>query len=747
MNKPRSTATLTQLDIDAIVHGQYDDVFAVLGMHQNPCGSGLVVRAMLPRAQGVALIDCKSGRKLADLYCVHDDGLFEVVLSRRKHHFDYRFRVSYWQGDVDIDDPYRFLPSLDDSDLYLFGEGSQEQTYRWMGAHSKTLAGVAGVLFVVWAPVAKRVAVVGDFNSWDGRQHVMRKYPASGIWEIFIPAINNYAHYKYEILDSAGQLLPLKADPYAQSMQHPPETASRVILNETYDWSDGEWMAARPSTNPYAAPITIYEVNLGSWRRLPEQNNRFLSYRELADELIPYVLDLGFTHIQLMPISEYPFDGSWGYQPIGLYAPSIRFGNPDELKFFVDRCHRSGLGVLLDWVPGHFPTDIHGLANFDGSCLYEYMDLQKGFHPDWNTLIYNYGRCEVISYLLSNANYWLEEFHFDGLRVDAVASMLYLDYSRKDGEWSPNQYGGREHLEAIELLKTLNSRMYNNHPGILMIAEESTAWPGVSRPVDAGGLGFGFKWNMGWMNDTLRYIGREFIYRQYHQSELTFGIMYAWSENFILPLSHDEVVHGKGSLINKMPGDDWQKFANLRTFFAYMWAHPGKKLLFMGGEFAQYLEWNHDRSLDWHLLAEHKHRGIQSLLRELNRLYRQWPALHGLDCDPAGFQWLQLDNHQHSILVWLRKGGEFDAPVVVLVNFTPQSHNGYRVGVPSHGEYQELLNTDSAEFGGSGASRQTSVFSEPVEWDGQPHSIAVSLPPLSALYLLYKHVSLNGPIA
>jgi 1,4-alpha-glucan branching enzyme len=695
------------------------------------------VRVMLPWAEDVTLVDRVSQRNLGNFRRLHEEGLFELVLSRRKKRFDYCLRVSSLGKDVEIEDPYRFPPCLNDDDLYLFGEGSQEQAYRWMGSHPRVVEGVTGVLFTLWAPAARRVAVVGDFNGWDGRQHLMRKHPASGIWEIFIPAVAEFSHYKYEIVDANGELLPLKADPYAGSMQHPPETASRVLLKEDFTWSDQEWMARRATFNPYAEPVSVYEVHLGSWRRVPEQGNRFLSYREYADELIPYVQDLGFSHIQLMPISEFPFDGSWGYQPIGLYAPSIRFGNPDEFKDFVDRCHQAGLGVLLDWVPGHFPTDVHGLAQFDGSYLYEYMDRNKGFHPDWNTLIYNYGRCEVISFLLSNANYWLSEFHIDGLRVDAVASMLYLDYSREEGQWSPNQYGGREHLEAVELLRTVNARLYHNHPGVMMIAEESTAWPGVTKPVDGGGLGFGFKWNMGWMNDSLRYMSRDCIYRQYHQDEMTFSIMYAWSENFILPLSHDEVVHGKGSLINKMPGDDWQKFANLRAFYGYMWAHPGKKLLFMGGEFAQYNEWNHDSSLDWHLLSEHKHRGMQTLVRELNRLYCQTPALYQRDCESDGFQWLQLDNRQQSVFAWQRSGGD-DAPIVVIANLTPQPHSDYRLGVPRAGEYYEVLNTDCGEFGGSNGYRNADQHSQSVPWDGQEQSITLNLPPLATLYLRYR---------
>nr|WP_243760564.1 1,4-alpha-glucan branching protein GlgB [Aestuariicella hydrocarbonica] len=720
-----------------MVAGHYDDVFGVLGMHDHPDG-GLVVRCLLPWAESVELLDGKSGRKLGDLQKVHKSGLYELSFKRRRNRFAYRFRATGWQASVELEDPYRFSSCLAESDLYLFNEGTQEKTYRWMGSHAKCLDGVDGVHFVVWAPAARRVSVVGDFNGWDGRQHMMRKHPAAGVWDIFIPGVQDFALYKYEILDGDGHLLPLKADPYARSMQHPPETASRVLKSESFPWCDSEWLACRERGGQLQQPVSIYEVNLASWRRVPEEGNRYLSYAELADQLIPYVLDMDFTHIQLMPVSEFPFDGSWGYQPIGLYAPSIRFGTPDEFKGFINQCHKRGLGVLLDWVPGHFPTDIHGLGRFDGTCLYEHMDKRKGFHPDWNTLIYNYGRREVISYLLSNANFWIEEYHIDGLRVDAVASMLYLDYSREHGEWEPNEQGGRENLEAIEFLRTVNTRLYQSHPGILMIAEESTAWPGVSKPVDQGGLGFGLKWNMGWMNDTLRYMERDPIYRQHHQNEMTFGIMYAWSEHFILPLSHDEVVHGKHSLIDKMPGDDWQKFANLRAYLGFMWAHPGKKLLFMGGEFGQYHEWNHDKSLDWHLLREQKHRGVQSLVRDLNRTYRSLSALYRLDSDPAGFQWLQLNNHQLSILAWIRWGGESTPPVVIISNFTPETYRDYRAGVPWPGRYIERLNTDGCEYGGSGQGNGGAVVTRDTPWDDQPQSLQLTLPPLATLVLEWQ---------
>ena len=725
--------SLTDAEIEAIVTGCYEGIFSVLGLHATGTGKDLVARAFVPGAHRVEMIDREHQHTVVVLERIHNDGLFEGTLGSHRQAFDYLLRVNMADQQFDMEDPFRFPPCLSDDDLYLYAEGTQERTYQWMGAHAREIGGVSGVLFVVWAPTAKRVSVVGEFNDWDGRRHPMRKHPASGIWEIFIPAVANDAHYKYEIVDAMGKRLPLKADPYAHSMQHPPETASRVVLSDAFEWSDQAWMSQRSRQHTVNQPVSIYEVHAGSWRREAEQGNRYLSYRELADELIPYVLDLGFTHIQLMPISEYPFDGSWGYQPIGMYSPSIRFGTPDEFRYFVDCCHRHKLGVLLDWVPGHFPTDEHGLGRFDGTCLYEHVDVRKGFHPDWNTLIYNYGRGEVISYLVSNAHYWLDEFHIDGLRVDAVASMLYLDYSREDGQWIPNEQGGRENLEAIDLLKAVNSRVYQNYPGIMMIAEESTAWPGVSKPVDAGGLGFGYKWNMGWMNDTLRYMARDPIHRQYHHDEMTFGIAYAWSENYVLPLSHDEVVHGKGSLINKMPGDEWRQFANLRAYLAFMWAHPGKKLLFMGGEFAQRAEWNHDQGLDWHLLDHSRHRGMQSLVRDLNRAYRDMAALHQLDCEDAGFDWVQVDNARQSIFAWLRHSDDQQSTALVVANFTAQAHHHYQVGVPREGWYAERVNTDAGVYGGSDVGNLGGVQATQDACDGQDCSVSISLPPLATL--------------
>lgn len=738
--------TISLLDfteITAIVNAQHADIFSVLGMHHHPTTSSIIVRAFLPEAQKVEVIDFKNNSLVSELTLINPAGLFEGKQGKRRKHFNYRLRVSYKDTTIIIDDPYRYPSLLNNDDLYLFCEGTHEHAYQWMGAHYREVDGVQGTHFVVWAPDASRVSTVGDFNFWDGRHHVMRKHPGSGIWEIFLPNVHPDAIYKYEIADKYGHIQPLKADPYALSMQLAPNTASKVIANHEYHWQDQTWMEQRPATsNHYQGPVSIYEVHLGSWKRNIRLNNEpvasqhspnYLTYRELAEQLVPYVLEMGFTHIQLMPISEYPFDGSWGYQPVGLFAPTARFGSADDFKYFVDCCHQSGLGLLVDWVPGHFPTDAHGAGKFDGTCLYEHEDLRKGFHPDWQTLIYNYGRTEVQSYLISNANYWLEQYHIDGLRVDAVASMLYLDYSREHGEWIPNIYGGRENLEAIALLQQVNTRAYANHPGVMMVAEESTAWPGVSTPVDGGGLGFGFKWNMGWMNDSLTYMERDPIHRKHHHNEITFSLVYSFSENFVLPLSHDEVVHGKGSILHKMPGDDWQKFANLRAYYGFMWTHPGKKLMFMGCEFAQRDEWNHDQSLDWHLLEHDSHKGIQLLVKDLNHLYKSIPALHELDCVSNGFEWLDSQNNEQSILVYLRRGKTDHALALVVVNFTPTSHENVNIGVPYAGFYRECLNTDSNLYGGSNLGNGGGVYSENKSYAGQENMITLTIPPLSTM--------------
>ena len=713
--------------IQAIVDGRHGDPFSVLGPHAAP-GGVLCVSAFLPDADQAEAICSSTGRHLAHLERIHSSGFFFGLMPAGTPH-KYKLRLARGSTVWEADDPYRFPPALGELDRHLLAEGSHRRLYERLGAHPCELEGVAGVRFAVWAPNASRVSVVGPFNNWDGRRHPMRKHPGAGMWEIFVPGVPAEALYKFELISSSGQLLPLKSDPVAFAQEVPPATASRVHGLLQRDWSDEAWMARRHLANSRSAPISIYEVHLGSWRRGP--GDTFLDYDRLADELIAYVQDLGFTHIELLPITEHPFTGSWGYQPIGLFAPTSRFGTPEQFARFVERFHEAGIGVILDWVPAHFPSDAHGLVRFDGTALYEHEDPRRGFHKDWNTLIYNYGRREVANFLESNALFWLDHYHIDGLRVDAVASMLYLDYSREPGEWVPNIHGGRENLDAVAFVRSVNTRAYGDSPGAITIAEESTAWPQVSRPVDAGGLGFGFKWNMGWMHDTLAYMHEDPIHRRYHHHKLTFGLLYAWDENFILPLSHDEVVHGKGSLLGKMPGDRWQKFANLRAYLAFMWTHPGKKLLFMGGEFAQEREWSHDHSLDWHLLAHAPHRGVQRLVRDLNRLYKEVPALHELDCERTGFSWIAADNAGESILAFVRKGGPAAPPALVVCNFTPVIRHNYRIGVPRGGYWVERLNTDSTYYGGSNVGNGGGVEAKAEPSHGQPFSIQLTLPPLA----------------
>ena len=631
-------------------------------------------------------------------------------------------------------DPYAFPPLLSDYDLHLFGEGTHYLKYEKLGAHLREAEGIRGVHFGVWAPNAQRVSVVGDFDMWDGRVHAMRNRGASGIWEIFLPGLEEGTLYKFEILSQRDNTLGLKADPYAFAAELRPKTASAVCNIDSYEWNDSEWLESRATRDWLHSPMCIYEVHAGSWRRRTAEGNRWLTYCELADELVPYAKQLGYTHIELMPIMEHPYDASWGYQTLGYYAVTSRYGSPSDFMFFVDRCHQEGLGVILDWTPAHFPRDAHGLAFFDGTHLYEHADPRRGAHPDWGTLVFNYGRNEVQNFLISNALFWVDKYHIDGLRVDAVASMLYLDYSRKPGEWIPNPFGGRENLEAIAFLKHLNEAFHNRHPGALMIAEESTAWPAVSRPVYLGGLGFDLKWNMGWMNDTLQYFSADPIYRQYRHNEITFSMIYAFHENFILPLSHDEVVHGKRALLEKMPGDDWQKFANLRLLFGYMYAHPGKKLLFMGGELGQRSEFWEGGSVEWSVEDSPPHRGLQSLVADLNRLHKTERALFEVDFEWTGFEWLEAGDAAASILSFVRRAKNPEEFVVVVCNFTPVVRTDYRVAVPGPGYYREILNTDSAHYEGSDIGNSGGVRAEPVPWNGRPYSIKLRVPPLAAVY-------------
>ncbi|MCR4379365.1 MAG: 1,4-alpha-glucan branching protein GlgB [Rhodospirillales bacterium] len=720
----------------AIINADHYDPFSYLGMHGGAKG-GLWVRAFLPHAQRADVVDVATNEIVAPMERAHESGLFIAHLPSHKNRFAYRLRVTSSGQTRDVIDPYSFGPALGDVDIHLLSEGTHFRTFDKLGAHVRTIDGVSGVLFAVWAPNARRVSVVGTFNDWDGRRHPMRLHPSCGIWEIFIPELGEGVLYKYEIKAQNGNVLPLKADPYASFMEQAPGTASIVYGLDDYSWSDDAWMSRRTETARCQDPISIYEVHLGSWRRNPEEGLRSLSYLELADELVPYVKNLGFTHIELLPVSEFPFEGSWGYQPIGLFAPTSRFGPPNDFRVFVERCHEAGIGVILDWVVGHFPEDTHGLGKFDGTHLYEHADPRLGRHADWGTLIYNFGRVEVSNYLLANALFWLEAYHIDGLRVDAVASMLYLDYSRKHGEWIPNVFGGNENLEAIGFLKRLNELVYSRHPGAFTVAEESTAWPMVSRPTYVGGLGFGYKWNMGWMHDTLRYMSRDPIYRQHHQDDLTFGLLYAFQENFVLPLSHDEVVHGKGSLIGRMTGDKWQRLANLRLYFAFMFTHPGKKLLFMGGEFAQENEWNHNASLDWHLLEDKGHSGVLALVRDLNRLYRDEPALHSRDFDPEGFSWVECHDHQRSVVAFRRNGMNDAEHIFVVCNFTPVVRTDYRLGVLGPGQYAEVLNTDSTYYGGSDVGNAGKLEAQNVPMHGQRWSLSVTLPPLATIVLRY----------
>ena len=720
-----STTHLSPTEISRLCEGTHDDPFSVLG--PKTIDGAVWVTAIDPGADRLEAVIGAKAHPLQRIGSI----LFSGKIPANKA---YRLRGHGSDGSTwDYDDAYRFGPVLSDLDEYLLGEGTHLRLWEALGAHVIKHEKAVGTHFAVWAPNARRVSVVGDFNAWDGRRHVMRRRGGTGVWEIFIPGAGEGQAYKYELIGPSGQLLPLRADPVGFGAQHPPETASVIRDIRGYGWKDKAWMKSRAKANDRAAPISVYEVHLGSWKRVWDQGGRPLSYKEAAVDLVNYVKDMGFTHIEFMPVSEYPFDGSWGYQPVGMFAPTTRFGPPHEFRDLIAAAHDAGLGVLLDWVPGHFPSDAHGLGQFDGTHLYEHADPREGFHQDWNTLIYNYGRSEVSNFLTANALYWLEEYHIDGLRVDAVASMLYRDYSRKDGEWVPNRDGGRENYESIALFHRVNTETYGKHPGIMTVAEESTSFPKVSAPVDAGGLGFGFKWNMGWMNDTLRFIEKDPIYRKHHHNLATFGLMYAFSENFILPISHDEVVHGKGSMLEKMPGNWWEKFANLRAYYGFMWTHPGKKLLFMGCEFGQPEEWNHQSQLNWDAAHRPEHQGVQNLVRDLNRVYRETPALHVKDCDHDGFQWIDGGDAENSTLSYIRRGGPKDAPVVVICNFTPVERSDFRLGVPGLGKWAEILNTDAAVYGGGNRGNLGGVEAEAVPHCGQPASIRITLPPLSVL--------------
>ena len=712
----------------ALSRGHCGNPFALLGPHVTAAGT--VVRVFVPGALGVCVLARDSGDTLATLTPIQVDGLFAGLVGAQQ---PYRLRIQWPQATQETEDPYAFGLLLGELDLYLIAEGRHFELGSCLGAHPVTIDNVAGVRFAVWAPNARRVSVVGDFNQWDGRRHVMRKRDEAGIWEIFVPRVAVGAFYQFEILAESG-LLPLKLDPVARQVEAPPRTAAIVADDSAWPWHDAAWMQQRAQAQSPRQALSIYEVHAASWRRRAHEPQRPLDWHELADALIPYVQALGFTHIELLPIMAHPFGGSWGYQPLGLFAPQAELGTPAAFAQFVDRCHGAGIGVILDWVPAHFPSDAHGLARFDGSALYEHADPREGYHPDWNTLIYNLGRNEVRGYLLANALYWLERFHIDGLRVDAVASLLYRDYSREAGQWIPNRYGGRENLEAIDFLRQLNDVVAQRCHGAMIIAEESTAWPGVTQPTAQGGLGFSYKWNMGWMHDTLAYMRQDPIHRAWHGNRLTFGLLYAWSEKFVLALSHDEVVHGKGSLLRKMAGDRWQQFANLRAYYGFVWTHPGKKLLFMGCEFAQPEEWNHDHQLSWHLLEQPEHAGMKTLVRDLNQLYRQQSALHASDTDSRGFQWMICDDHHNSIYAFCRYAPDGSAPpLLVVINFTPVPRYGYRVGVPRAGTWRELLNTDSSLYGGANIGNVGHVIATGIADHGQPQSVLVTVPPLATV--------------
>lgn len=728
-------------EMHVFLNGGHPDPFRILGPHR--VGENLVIRIFRPDAKEVRIVAAAAENEVA-ANRLHADGFFQAVLPGLRRDLDYQIRIIRWDGAEELlHDPYSYGPIMGEVDLHLFAEGNHHQIYEKFGAQLRTVGGVPGVYFALWAPNAHRVSVVGDFNGWDGRVHPLRRLLGSGVWEIFIPEIGEGVHYKFEIRTPGGALL-LKSDPFAFFNQWGKETSSLVFNLDRYQWSDRAWMESRRAKDWNKSPMSIYEVHLGSWRRAAG-GNRHLSYLELAESLLPYVIEMGYTHIELLPVAEHPFEGSWGYQVTNYYAPTSRFGNPDEFRHFVDKCHQAGIGVIMDWVPAHFPKDAHGLAEFDGTDLYEHMDPRQGEHQDWGTLIFNFGRNEVRNFLTGNALFWLDKYHIDGLRVDAVASMLYLDYSRQPGQWIPNAFGGRENLEAVHFLKRTNEICYERFPGIVTIAEESTAWPGVSRPTYLGGLGFGMKWNMGWMHDFLHYMKLDPIFRRYHHNSITFSIMYAFSEHFVLVLSHDEVVHGKGSLIGKMPGDEWQKFANLRMFLAWMYGHPGKKLLFMGGEFGQVREWNHDRGLDWELLELPQHDGLRRLVQHLNYTYKSEPALWDQDDSYEGFDWIDFHDADNSTIAFLRRSKENEV-IVFVINATPQVLHGYRIGVPEAGFYREIINTDAETYGGSNVGNMGGLEAAAAEWQGRTHSLMIEVPPLATVAFKLERPQAGEPV-
>jgi 1,4-alpha-glucan branching enzyme len=719
-----------------VIAGQTDIPQDILGPQPTNDPRRVLIRTFVPNVEEVWLVS-PGEDILQPMTRVHVNGLYETLCDPSI--FDTstgKYKLRFAQGDsiMTVHDPYAFSPLLTDLDLHLFNEGTHDRIYERMGAHLRTIEGVPGVNFAVWAPNAQSISVVGDFNDWDGRRHPMRKRIPSGIWELFIPGMEAGEIYKFRVTDCHDQQIE-KSDPYGFFSEVPPKTASVVTDLDQFAWSDQEWMDRRRETNQLEQPLSVYELHLGSWRQDPEAANGWKNYRQIAHELVEYSRELGFTHVELMPVSEHPYTGSWGYQTVGYFACTSRYGTPEDFMYFVDFLHQNNLGVIIDWVPAHFPKDGHGLAKFDGTALYEHSDPRQGEHPDWSTLIFNYDRNEVKNFLVANAMFWLDKYHIDGLRVDAVASMLYLDYSREEGEWIPNKYGGRENLGAIDFMKAMNERVHETFPGVLTIAEESTAWGGVSRPTYAGGLGFSIKWNMGWMNDTLRYFRKDSVYRKYHHDELTFSLIYAFTENFMLPFSHDEVVHGKGSLLEQMPGDLWQKFANLRLLYSYMWTHPGKKLMFMGCEWGQWNEWNCDSGLQWDLLQWESHQGLQKMVSDLNRIYREQPALYEVDFEQQGFEWIDSMNREQSVLGYVRKAKDPEDMLIVICNFTPAVHPHYRMGVPQEGHYHEIFNSDSTYYGGSNQGNGMGVKAEPIEAQGQPFSIEVNVPPLGVTIL------------